>query len=352
MSPALVLSAESDVEIKFQVPETVDSMRRVLLLFSLMFLLLLSGTVGLMIIEKANLLDAFYMTVITVTTVGYGEAVPLSRLGKIFIIVYLICGIGLFTYGASLLGQWIVNAQLTLKWERRRMQNRIDQVKNHFIVCGYGRMGEIICRSLAARNQRFVVIDSNEDVLRECAYEQDWLFVMGDATNDDVLLEAGLKRAKSLATVLPTDADNLYVTLSARMLASHLQIIARASDEKAIQKLERAGASRVVSPFSSGATRMVRLMMNPTLEDFLEITSAEGDFRLAEFQVTPACPYAEKNLAETDLMNKGVMIVAIRLNSGQFRLAPSGKTQINPGDTLFAFGSEDGLAELIESQGD
>ena len=170
---------------------------------------------------------------------------------------------------------------------------------------------------------------------------------MGDATDDAVLKRAGIERARSLASVLPTDADNVYVTLSARMLAPDLQIVARATEEKAVEKIQRAGATRVVSPFSSGAQKMARFMLTPSIEDFLEIADARGDLELADVQITPESPYVGKRLQQTDLAKKGVMIIGIRRASGERLMPPPGSAEIQAGDWLFAFGSSDAVNSLI-----
>jgi voltage-gated potassium channel len=228
------------------------------------------------------------------------------------------------------------------------MQNAISKLKDHFIVCGQGRMGETICHYLHKRGKPFVAIDIVEEYLIQSAQVHGWLYLHGDATDDQVLINAGIQQARSLASVLPTDADNVYVALAARMLNSKMQIIARASDEKAVEKLERAGASRVVSPFSSGAEKMARFMLNPSIEDFLEIADAQGnELELANVQITEHSPYVGKQLLETDLRDKGVMVIGIRRANGEQMMPPPGNTVIRPGDSLFTFGSTSAVNEMI-----
>jgi voltage-gated potassium channel len=195
------------------------------------------GTVGLRITTEAPWFDCLYMAVITLTTVGYGESVPLGTAGRVFIIGYLAIGIGVFTFSAFTLGSLLVSAELHGLWRRRRMQMAVDRLSGHFIICGCGRMGTIIGEHLETRQQPFVIVDRDEQRLNAICEPRGWKSVAGDATDDRTLLAAGVDRAQSLAAVLPTDADNVYVVLSARMLATELQIIARASDLKAIGKL-------------------------------------------------------------------------------------------------------------------
>ncbi len=220
------------------------------------------------------------------------------------------------------------------------MKAAIDRLQDHYIVCGQGRMGLEICRYLSERGRPFVVIELDDAKLAQNAIPSGWLHIHGDATDDQTLRAAGIERARSLATVLPTDAANLYVVLSARMLASELQIIARATEEKAIQKLAHAGATRIVSPFSTGAVKMARFMLNPSIEDFLEIADQTGnELELADFQISTDSPYIGKKLLETDLREQGVMVIGIRRPNGDRLMPPPADAVLTVGDSLFAFGS-------------
>lgn len=318
--------------------------------FVLITLLLLGittfGTIGIRILNGTSWLESMYLAVITLTTVGSRDA-PQTPAGMVFIVIYLVGGISVFTYSAFQLGQLIVNADIRMMLEKRRMDRELSSLDSHYIVCGLGRMGLSICEYLSIRNQPFVVIDNNEEVLMTTCKERQWLGVLGDATDDDVLNKAGIQRAQALATVLPTDADNVYVVLSARLLSNSLQIVARASDSNAVQKLQRAGATRVISPFSSGATKMARFMLSPSIEDFLEITDESGsDLELAEIQIHAESNYIGKPLAQTDLREQGIMVIGIRRTSGEHVIAPEGSAIIQPGDSLFAFGSPSAVNAL------
>ncbi len=324
--------------------------RRIFEIVLLLFFLTLVGTLGLRLIEQAPWFDCVYMAVITLTTVGYGEIIPLSSAGRVFIIIYLALGIGTFTFSAFTLGQMLVSHEFRNMWERRRMDKSIERLSGHYIVCGVGRMGNTICQYLSSHKQKFVVIDRDEQLLHALCQPAGWLYVVGDATDDSVLRSAGIERASALATVLPTDADNVYVVLSASLLNSALPIIARASDEKAIEKLTRAGATRVISPFSSGAVKMARFMLHPSIEDFFEIADGEGgELELADVVVNSTSPLIGKKLMETDLREKGVMIVGIRRANGQRLMPPPGTAIIEAGDSLFAFGSTAAVNEVINA---
>jgi voltage-gated potassium channel len=298
-------------------------------------------------------IDCLYMTVTSMTTVGYGEIVQVGQAGRLFVIIFLMTGFGVVSYGAIEIGQWLFSAEMRHFLEKRRMDKEIQQLNEHFIVCGFGRMGWTICEHLRERNKTFVVIDTDENLLRQGCAGQNWLFVVGDASDDSVLVQAGIGRAKALATVLPTDADNVYVALTARLLSSKIEIIARASDEGAALKLERAGANRVVSPYSTGAQKIARFMLNPNIEDFLEIADHKGqELELADVQIAADSPYVGKQLMETDLRDAGVMIVGIRRRNGDRLMPPPGNAVIQAGDCLFAFGSSIAVNRMIGESGE
>jgi voltage-gated potassium channel len=265
-----------------------------------------------------------------------------------------VCGLSVFSYSAFQIGSVVVNAELRGIFERRKMQQQIDQLRDHYIVAGLGRMGDTICEYLQQRGKPFVIIDINEERLQEVCKEAGWSYIHGDATDDNVLKAAGIDRARSLASVLPTDADNVYVILSARMLNSKLQIVARASTEKAVEKMERAGASRVISPFSTGAVKIARFMINPSIEDFLEVADHRGaDWELADVQIGESSSLVGKQLMETDLRDRGVMVIGIRRASGERLMPPPGTAVIHAGDSLFAFGSTSAVNAMIgESTGE
>lgn len=264
------------------------------------------GTVGLRLTTGANWFDCLYMSVITLTTVGYGEAVPLGTAGRVFIMVYLALSIGVFTFSAFTLGSLLMSSQLHRFWRWRRTQVAIDSLSNHYIICGAGRMGVIIGEYLEQRRQPFVVIDHDERKVAQICEPRRWLSIVGDATDNQSLLAAGIQRAQSLAAVLARDPDNVYVVLSARMLSSGLQIIARAGDPRAVEKLQHAGATRVVSPFTSGAERMARFMLSPAVEDFLEIADKSGQgLELADLQILADSPVRRPDAGQHDLPRTG-----------------------------------------------
>ncbi len=325
-------------------------MRQILFVGGLLFSFTLIGMLGFRLTEGWDWLQCLYEAVIIMTTVGLSATnnADLKDVTKAFIIVYLIGGVGIFTYSASQLGQYFVNLQLSGLLETRRMLKALEKLDRHHVVCGFGRMGREICRYLESKRQPFVVIDANPDRVEAVCRERQWLYLVGDATDDAVLQRAGIHRAKALATALPTDADNVYVVLTAHLMNEKLQIIARAVDEKAIDKLQRAGASRIVSPLTSGAIKMARFMLNPSIEEFLEVTDDQGSqLEMAEIVISRNCPYLGRTLKETDLRDRGIMVIGIRRAGGERLIPPPGSTQLQNGDSLFAFGSSAAVNELI-----
>jgi voltage-gated potassium channel len=309
------------------------------------------GTFGFKFLSldpNVSWIDCVYMTITTMTTVGYGEIVPLGQGGRLFVITFLITCFGVISYGAVEIGQWVFSAEARKFLERRTMERKIQKLKDHFIVCGFGRMGWTICEQLSDRGRQFVVIDIDERLLESHCPAQQWLYVVGDASDDHVLAQAGISRAKALAAVLPTDADNVFVTLTARLLSGKLDIIARATEESAQLKLERAGANRVVSPYSTGAQKIARFMLNPNIEDFLEIADHRGkDLELADVEISSQSPYVGKRLMETNMREEGVMIVGIRRRNGERLMPPPGNAIIEAGDCLYAFGNIAAVNRMI-----
>lgn len=327
--------------------DDLQRMQRPLIILGLLTLLISIGAVGFRMIGGASWVESVYLAVVTLTTLGSRDPAS-DTYTMLFTIGYLFFGLGLFSYSLFTLGKSLVDAQYRILWRRRQMLNQIRTLNNHYIVCGLGRMGMTICKHLARRKKPFVVIDHNEEQVQEMIQEHDWLCLTGDATDDDVLREAGIERATSLASTLGSDADNVYVVLSARMLNSSLQIVARASDDKAIDKMERAGATRVISPLSSGGTKMARFMLNPSVENFVEIADKhDSDLELIDFQLAEQCPHIGKKLSETNLRDMGVIILGIRRENGERLIPPPGSAVLQKGDNLFVFGHAGAVGQIF-----
>lgn len=324
-------------------------MRRLVQIPLLLLAMLLFGAVGLHLLTEQPMLKCFYQAFILLATVGSQEPQPLTDGTMLFVIAYLACGLGIFAYSAFQFGQILVNANLQMVLERRRMEREISKLQHHFLICGYGRMGQELASYLAERRQPFVIIDENEEVFTAAMRESGWLYIVGDATQDEVLQRAGIEHARALTTVLPTDADNLYVVLSARLLSADLQIVARAGDDRATQKMMQAGATRVINPLSSGAIRMARFMLSPSIENFVEVAESEGvDWEIADVHVPADSPMVDQKLKDTLIREAGIMLLGVRRDSGEKFFPPPGELLINAGDNLFAFGSSENLGRLTE----
>lgn len=322
-------------------------MRRLLQIPLLILVMLIIGAAGVHLLTGMRLIDSFYHSVILLTTVGYTEPQPLTDGLKMFIVVYLAGALGVFSYSAFQFGQIVVSSNLSIFLEQRRMEKVISGMRGHFIVCGYGRMGSTLCDYLHSRKQQFVVIDEDPELFREEFIAKHWLYVVGDASQDSVLERAGIRNAKGLTTVLPTDAENLYVVLSARLLCPALQIVARASDERALQKMIQAGATRVMNPFSSGAIRMARFMLSPSIESFVEVTESQGvDREIADVLVPETSCLVGRKLSESGLRDTGIILLGVCRSSGEKIFPPPSQLIIEAGDKLFAFGNSEGVARL------
>lgn len=324
-------------------------MRRLLQIPLLILAMVLFGAAGLCALTNMRFLDCFYIAFIMLATVGSEQPEPLNDATRLFVMLYLSMGLGIFAYSAFQFGQTFINAELRVIWERRRMEKEIRRLTGHFIICGLGRMGQELCSYLHARNQPFVVIDDDAEVVSPEMREAGWLFLSGDATQDEVLERAGIRTARALTTVLPTDADNLYVVLSARLLNGGLQIVARAGDDRAADKMLQAGATRVINPLSSGAIRMARFMLSPSIENFVEVAESEGvDWEIADVQVPEGSSYVSRKLKETDLRQSGIMLLGVCREDGSKFFPPPGDLTIEPHDNLFAFGSSEDLGRLVQ----
>lgn len=303
----------------------------------------LGGTVGLAIIEGWDLWRSFFFTLITITTVGYGDE-GISDAGRKFAALLLIVGIGVASYTFALIVQSAVTAELA--W-RKRMQKRIDQLRNHTIVCGFGRMGKTVCEQLAAAHEPFVMIEQNERVLNN-AREFGYLTVEGSASEDDVLNRAGIKRAKYLISVVDSEADNIVITLSARELNQDLHILARAEREEEVRKLRRAGASRVVAPFQSGGVEIANAVLRPHMAGFHQLSfSAESQLSLAEVLVEEGSCLVERTLADYGRQECPHLAVVALIRPGQeLQVHPGGTEILQAKDILVVAGDPDDIARM------
>jgi voltage-gated potassium channel len=329
----------------------MNNIRKIALLLVPLLLILFVGTFGYMLLENTSFADGLYLTVITITTVGYGDIVPIHTAGRIFTVVLVFCGVGYVMYLFGKITEAMVEGGLRKIVERRKMHKKIAKLKDHYIVCGFGRIGMEICSILQENNRPFVVIERDKEVVKEIE-ALGYVDLMGEASDDDILLEAGIKRAKGLIAVVSSDADNLYITLTARGLNPDLFILARSSGvHGAARKLKRAGASRVISPYSIGARRMAQLIVRPTVMDFIDIAMEAGELglRMEELVVSEESSIAGTSLIESGLRKKyDIIVIAIKRGDKAMFFNPKPDTEIQAGDILIVLGDSDHINSLEE----
>jgi voltage-gated potassium channel len=310
------------------------------------------GTVGYSVIERWSFFDSLYMTIITLTTVGYDEVHTLSREGKVFTIVLILSGVGAMLYALGVATRMLLEGKIREIFGRKKLSKAIKKLRNHYIICGYGRMGRIICKEMLSHGSPFVIIEKDPEVLT--SMDKNILALQGDATQDSVLKDAMIDRAVGLISVLSSDADNLYLVLSARGINPKLRIVARASEEGSEKKLLRAGADSVVSPYYLGGLRIAHTLLKPAVVDFLEFATRTGNLELQieEVTVKDESRIVGQSLDECGIRKElGVIIVAIKKASGEMEFNPTSTSVIKQGDTLVVMGETKQLKALEDLVG-
>ncbi len=319
--------------------------------FKILFLILVlwvMGVIGYIAIEGWGLVDAIFMTAISLTTTGYGEIHPLTPAGKLFTIFLLLFGVGLFVYAIGTLSEAVVEGHIEGYFKKRKMTKTITALRNHFIVCGYGRIGRVIAETITSGGPPVVVIEKDPIAIKELE-KTGILYVEGDATQEDILREAGIERSRGIVCVLHSDADNVYTTLTARSLNPGGLIVARASDEKSERRIMQAGADQVISPYQIGARRMALAILKPTVTEFLDLAvqSTDLDLAIEQIDISPGSPLSGKSIKDADLRRKtGVTILAVQQPTRQMIASPSPDYVIGEGDVIIALGNAEGLAAL------
>lgn len=315
---------------------------------ALLISVIVGGTIGYVAIEGWSAWDAFYMTVITVTTVGYREVHDLSRAGQAFTVVLLLGGVGAALYTFTLLATVVVEGGLPKRLQRRKHARMLESIKDHFIICGYGRIGSIIANQLLRQGVPFVIIERDPERLQE-AIDTGALAVEADASREDVLKRVGIDRARGLIAAVGTDAENVYTVLSARVLKPDLFIIGRAETEDATIKIKRAGADRVVSPYQIGAVQMAQTALRPAVVDFVALATSSENIELAmeEIPVSARSRLANRSILDANLRQRfGVIVVGIQREDLTMEFNPEPDTPIKAGDKLVVLGRPDSLKRL------
>jgi voltage-gated potassium channel len=326
----------------------VDPVRQTLISILLSFALILGGSFGYMLIEGWSFFDSLYMTVITIATVGFGEIHPVSGLGRAFTLILIFLGVGYFLYVASSIIQVLVEGRIRHVLGRHKLQRRIQRLKNHYIVCGYGRIGRALTRHLVQRYLDVVVIEQNPERLSRMD-EDGILYLMGEATSEEMLIKAGIRQAKGIVTAVGTDADNVFLVLIAKQINPEIFVVARASQNATKKTLHAAGADKVVSPYDLGARRMAHAILRPTVIEFLEMAFADDatDVQVEELPVS-----AESKLAGVSLMESGIrqqynlIIITIKKADGSMHFNPGADAQIEAQDTVIVVGQARDLKRL------
>lgn len=327
----------------------MNPVRNVFVSIAALGLIVIAGTLGYHQIEEWSYLDSLYMTIITLATVGFREVHQLSNAGQLFTIIIIICGTGLVAYAAASIIQLIVEGQLRKILGRKKVIQQISKLENHYIICGYGRIGHFIGHEFQAKPVPFVVVEIDPE-LCERMNEEGILFVHGDATEDDTLVTAGITRAKGLITAVSSDTDNVYITLTARGLNPDLYILARSGEKTSEKKLLRAGATKVISPYTIGANRMAQAVLRPSVMDFIEIATAHHNLELQieEIRINSGSDLVDTTLMSSDIRKQlGIIIVAIKKsNNDRMLFNPSSQSLLEEGDTLITLGEPSSIQNL------
>ncbi|MDJ0720258.1 MAG: NAD-binding protein [Desulfobacterales bacterium] len=329
----------------------MDSARHLVISLILAFLITVFGTAGYMMVEGWDFMDALYMTVITISTVGYSEVRQVDAAGRIFTIFIVVTGVGFSLYVAGAVVQFMVEGQIRKIMGRKRLGLKLKRMKNHYIICGYGRIGRVLVRNLRRKIPNLVVVDNNPDLVSNM--ENDGvLYVDGDATEEDTLIKAGIHNARGLVSVLATDTDNVFLVLTARQLNPNLDIIARAGADRSKDKLKAAGATTVESPYEMGALRMAQRILRPKVTSFLDfaLSTRRQDILMEELPVSHDSELVNLTLKDSGIrQNYNLIIIAIEKSSGEMLFNPSFDARIEVDDTLIAVGEEPNLHLLAQA---
>ncbi len=310
------------------------------------------GVVGFSIIEDFTLMESFFMTIITISTVGFQEVHPLSETGRLFTAFLIIFSLGIFGYVVTTITRFIVDGIFKNYYKDKKVKKRIDRLSNHVVLCGYGRNGKQAAIELAENDESFVIIESDETLIDKVREETKLLYIQGDATHEDVLAESRIDKAKAMITTLPNDADNLFLVITARQLNPALSIISRASDDKSDVKLKRAGANNVIMSDKIGGQRMAKLVTQPDVVEFIEhiMLQRKRDVSLEEVSCKnlSSC-FAGKSIRELDVRNvSGANIIGLKRKDKSYLINPEPNVMLSTSDQLFVLGTVEQINKLKE----
>jgi voltage-gated potassium channel len=322
---------------------------RALFFFGAMVTLLSIGTLGFALIDNYAWFDALYMSVITLTTVGYYEVKALSTAGRVFNMIYLLLGVNTILFGIGMMTSTIFELQLDRYFARRKTRKMIDSLENHYIVCGFGRVGRGAAMELRRSGAAFVIVDNDEERI-EGVMRAGMLGVLADASRDETLREVHIDRARGLIAALATDADNLFLTLSAKTLNPMLNVAARANEDEAEAKMKRAGADSVFSPYGFTGSRLAQSILRPHVTQFLDYATLDAnvDLGIEQLRIEEGSEFARRALRDMKQLRQqyGVSVLALRRAEGRMVFNPGADEQVHPGDHLIVMGPSTSLKEL------
>jgi len=310
----------------------------------------MTGSIGYILISDFSFVDALYMTVITISTVGFKEVQPLDLYAKIFTIFLILTSIGVYGYVISVIAEYVSNNNLMEELKLKKVQRKVKNLKNHTIVCGYGRNGKQAAARLKSHNKQCVIIEDNMELIKDAEAHDDLLFIKGDATNDEALINAGIYNASNLITTLPSDANNLYVVLSARQLNKNCTIVSRASNDSSYGKLKIAGADNVIMPDKLGGAHMAALVITPDIIEFIDLLSIEGGStsNIEELTIENLAPeYKNKSILDLDLRKKtGCTVIGFKTPDNKYIINPDATTKLVPNSKLIIIGRPEEIQKL------
>ncbi len=322
--------------------------RRIVLSLTLLVFLLTTGTIAFVLIEKMNFWDALYMTVITISTVGYKEVKELSHYGKIFTMFLILTGVGVLFYTLGTSIEYFFGDFIEIGIQERRIRKMISRLKDHFIICGYGRVGEQVALEMKKLKAPFLIIDNSEKRV-EAAKKENFLVIKGNATDEEILKEANIEKAKGLAAVVGNDADNVFIVLTARSLSPEIFIVARSNTLEDENKLYRAGADRVLSPAVFGGRKIASLLVKPGVSEYIDALSFGEmlEFQIEEYQVPKSSPLVGKTLKESKVRDlTGAVVIAISYPDGNVETIPRATTSVDADSKLIVLGTPEQLEKF------
>ncbi|RMD92015.1 MAG: potassium channel protein [Calditrichaeota bacterium] len=326
------------------------TLRRLWMSIAVFVFILLGGTIGFILIERWSPIESFYMTIITISTVGFQEVRPLSQSGRIFTAFLILIGIGTVGYGLGNLAAFFIEGELKELFRARKMEKIIEKLKDHIIICGYGEEGRHAGEELRRSRVPFVVVEKNPELV-EKLQEEGLLVVHGDATEDQILMKAGVLRARGLIAAIPEDAENVFVTLTAHVFNPDLTIVARAASESTVDKLFRAGAKKVISASEIGGRRMASVLLRPNVVNFLDIIMHDEEFalRLEEVDIHRNSPFVGKSIRDLHIRElTGAMVIALHREGQPIQVNPPAESILQANDVLIVMGNDEQVEKLCE----